>query len=195
MPHTEQSAPKVTDVPFKKRSANSSSTQSSKRNRENISTTNNRSEEAYQILKDTVASRPIRDDSTVFGEHVGAKHRKYSRHTQCIVEHHISNILFNADMGRYEPQVPRTLPPGHIVHYNEQQVALSVSPITSPQHSSSTHSQGRNSLYSMSDNPPSTPQSVFQVQVASPENETENASDIQHQESIVNYLNTYEPYQ
>ncbi|XP_074033142.1 uncharacterized protein [Leptinotarsa decemlineata] len=50
-------------------------------------TATSRGQEAYQILQETIASRKPRDDSTIFGEHVAAKHRKYSVHTQSEVEH------------------------------------------------------------------------------------------------------------
>ncbi|KAK0080296.1 hypothetical protein PV325_000147 [Microctonus aethiopoides] len=52
--------------------------------------------------KTGVAMRNARDDSTIYGEHVAGKHRKYSDHTKSIIEHLIGDILFNADMGHYE---------------------------------------------------------------------------------------------
>lgn len=141
---TQLSAPKVTEVPIKRsvhQSANSSNAQkSSKRVPANIP--NTRSEEAYQILKDTVANRNLRDDSTIYGEHVASKHRKYSAHTQSVVEHLIGNILFNADMRQYEPVVPSASP-------------------APTQHSSTMQEQ--HSLSSVSDNYPSnapTPPSI-----------------------------------
>lgn len=67
-----------------------------------VKSNNSRSEEAYQILQKTVATQKVRDASTIYGEHVESKHRRYSAHTQSVVEHLIGDILFNADMGRFE---------------------------------------------------------------------------------------------
>lgn len=64
-----------------------------------------RGQEAYQILQETIASKKTRDDSTIFGEHVAAKHRKYSTHTQSEAEHLIGDIVYKADKGLYEPHV------------------------------------------------------------------------------------------
>lgn len=64
-----------------------------------------RSEETYQILTDAVTNRNLRGGSTIYGEHVASKHRKYSVYTQSVVEHLIGNILFNADICKYEPGV------------------------------------------------------------------------------------------
>ncbi|XP_076626724.1 uncharacterized protein LOC143344496 [Colletes latitarsis] len=58
-------------------------------------------ERAYRIIEDTVSKRTVRDASAIFGEHVAIKHRSYNRHTQNMVEHLISDILFEADMGKY----------------------------------------------------------------------------------------------
>ncbi|XP_012145329.1 uncharacterized protein LOC105663054 [Megachile rotundata] len=44
----------------------------------------------------------VRDESTVFGEHVAMKHRKYSSYAKSTVEHLIANILYEADMGKYD---------------------------------------------------------------------------------------------
>lgn len=57
-----------------------------------------RIDEAYSVLKHTLAQKP-RDESSVFGEHVANKHRKYNSQIRSIVEHKINNILFEADMG------------------------------------------------------------------------------------------------
>lgn len=66
-----------------------------------------RADEAYNILKETLLNRSanVRDESTIYGEHVAAKHRKYSAHTRSVVEHIIGNILFKADMGKFDPKI------------------------------------------------------------------------------------------
>lgn len=66
-----------------------------------------RVDEAYNILKSTVAKREVRDASSVFGEYVAGKHHSYSDKTKCVVEHMINNILFDADMGNLEPNWQR----------------------------------------------------------------------------------------
>lgn len=57
--------------------------------------------EAYRILKDTHESK-IRDKSQAFGNHVASKHREYSKRTKAYVEHYINNILFDADLGKFD---------------------------------------------------------------------------------------------
>ena len=49
-----------------------------------------------------------RDASDTFGEHVAAKHRQYVNYVKSYVEHAVSQVLFEADMGKYDPP-----PPGH----------------------------------------------------------------------------------
>lgn len=72
-----------------------------------------RADEAYAILKESV-NKP-RDASTVFGEYVATKHRQYSAYTKNLVEHAINNILFEADMGKYDPSTLQQLTPT-VVH-------------------------------------------------------------------------------
>ncbi|KAG8243394.1 hypothetical protein J6590_046442 [Homalodisca vitripennis] len=43
-----------------------------------------------------------RDVCDVYGEHVAMKLKSYSKRTQAFVQHHVNNILFEADMGRYD---------------------------------------------------------------------------------------------
>jgi hypothetical protein len=57
--------------------------------------------EAYKILKEVSERSERRDDCVVYGEHVAHKLRGYDRRTCAIVQHHINNILFEADMGKY----------------------------------------------------------------------------------------------
>ena len=57
--------------------------------------------EAYKILKEVSERHEKRDDCFVFGEHVAHKLRGYDSRTCSIVQHHINNILFEADMGKY----------------------------------------------------------------------------------------------
>lgn len=59
-----------------------------------------RADEAYAILKNAVNNE--RDASTVFGEYVATKHRKYSCYTKNVIEHLINTILYDADMGKYD---------------------------------------------------------------------------------------------
>lgn len=73
-----------------------------------IKTKDSRAEEAYEILKDTVKNRSFRDASTIYGEHIASKHRTYSQYTRNVIEHLIGNILFDADMGKYN--APATVP-------------------------------------------------------------------------------------
>lgn len=54
------------------------------------------------MLKETISNQNDRDESSVFSEHIAKKHRKYSANTKSTVEHLISNILYAADMGKYD---------------------------------------------------------------------------------------------
>lgn len=66
-----------------------------------------RIEEAFQIMKDVAGKK--RDECDVFGEHVANKLRKYDNHTRVLVEHHINNILFDADIKMYSQTSPQCL--------------------------------------------------------------------------------------
>ncbi|XP_057654721.1 uncharacterized protein LOC130892977 [Diorhabda carinulata] len=55
---------------------------------------------AYAILQNSVSQQ--KDASTVFGEYVATKHRKYSCYTKNVIEHLINTILYNVDMGKYD---------------------------------------------------------------------------------------------
>lgn len=57
--------------------------------------------EAYRILKEVSKRNEKRDDCFVYGEHIAHKLRNYDSRTSAIVQHHINNILFEADMGKY----------------------------------------------------------------------------------------------
>lgn len=61
-----------------------------------------RIEHAYSILKDSLAKKAARDKNNVFAEYVALKLKGYSNQTRNIVEHQISNILFEADMGNFD---------------------------------------------------------------------------------------------
>lgn len=57
--------------------------------------------EAYRILKEVSKKNEKRDDCIVYGEHIAHKLRGYDNRTCAIVQYHINNILFEADMGKY----------------------------------------------------------------------------------------------
>lgn len=61
-----------------------------------------RIEHAYSILKDCLSKKTSRDKNNVFAEYVALKLKGYSNQTRNIVEHQISNILFEADMGHFD---------------------------------------------------------------------------------------------
>jgi hypothetical protein len=70
------------------------------RNKKKKTTGDLRLEKAFRILEQAGDS----DESQAFGIFVGKKLRTYSPFTRSGVQHAISNILFNADRGCYEPQ-------------------------------------------------------------------------------------------
>ncbi|KAG7162741.1 uncharacterized protein LOC121873514 [Homarus americanus] len=62
-----------------------------------------RIEEALNILKGAAASASSQQDECgVYGQHVANKLRNYSKRTRAIVQHHMNNTLFNADMGQFD---------------------------------------------------------------------------------------------
>lgn len=73
-----------------------------------------RLEKAFQILKDAGE----RNECDTFGMFVGSKLKQYTAFTKSYVQHAISNILYNADMGYYDRMSNNT------VHY-----APEVSPV------------------------------------------------------------------
>uniref|UniRef100_A0A6P7FTV7 Uncharacterized protein LOC114333942 isoform X2 n=1 Tax=Diabrotica virgifera virgifera TaxID=50390 RepID=A0A6P7FTV7_DIAVI len=86
-------------------------------------------DEALGILKNSVANNVTSDACGVYGQHVAFKLRSYTRTTRNIVEHHINNILFKADMGHYSSTV--TTP---VQHQNIPQ-----SPSSDASHAPSVH--------------------------------------------------------
>jgi len=63
-----------------------------------------RLEEAFNILKQSASSQqqqPL-SGSAIFGQHVASKLDTYTPKTRAFVEHSINNILFEADIGRFE---------------------------------------------------------------------------------------------
>lgn len=57
--------------------------------------------EVLQVLKNMSASSSVRDDASVFGEHIANKIRKMDPTTISTVQHHINNIIYQAEMGVY----------------------------------------------------------------------------------------------
>ncbi|XP_021922023.1 uncharacterized protein LOC110830905 isoform X3 [Zootermopsis nevadensis] len=57
--------------------------------------------EAYRILKEVSKRNEKRDHCIVYGEHIAHKLRGYDSRTCAIVQYHINNVLFEADMGKY----------------------------------------------------------------------------------------------
>ncbi|XP_060845202.1 uncharacterized protein LOC132924773 [Rhopalosiphum padi] len=59
-------------------------------------------EEAIEILKRPYPTLTTPDEWSVYGQHLANKLRKYTPHTSSIVQHYFNNILFEADMGKYD---------------------------------------------------------------------------------------------
>ncbi|XP_047499741.1 uncharacterized protein LOC125046132 isoform X4 [Penaeus chinensis] len=105
-----------------------------------------RAEEAYQILKDSVK----RDDCSIYAEHVACEIRKLDPKAQAIVKHLINNILFEAAMGKYDSgdrSHQFGLPPAHLFHTSAS------SSHHNPIASDSSASTPRHSFYSDSSTP------------------------------------------
>nr|CAI5852499.1 unnamed protein product [Callosobruchus analis] len=67
--------------------------------------TDQRADEAYKILQ--TASQQ-QDEFFIYGQHVGNELRKLSSTSYHIAKHYINNILFDAAMRKYEPDVGRS---------------------------------------------------------------------------------------
>ncbi|KAF2881584.1 hypothetical protein ILUMI_24589 [Ignelater luminosus] len=63
-----------------------------------------RSKETFYISKQALTA--INDECQNFGKYVAVKLRNYSTRTRCAVQHAISNIIFNADLGNLENYQP-----------------------------------------------------------------------------------------
>ncbi|XP_060865751.1 uncharacterized protein LOC132941624 [Metopolophium dirhodum] len=76
-----------------------------KKNKKNTTNTiDHKIDEAFNILKRSASSFKSNssDECTTYGAHVANKIRSYPPQTRAIVQHYINNILFDADMGRYD---------------------------------------------------------------------------------------------
>ncbi|CAI6376200.1 unnamed protein product [Macrosiphum euphorbiae] len=66
-------------------------------------------EDAIEILKRPYPTLSTPDDWSVYGQHLANKLRKYTPHASSIVQHYFNNILFEADMGKFD------LPNSHVL--------------------------------------------------------------------------------
>ncbi len=76
--------------------------------------------EALSILRTAVNQQkeveqgPRYDDSSIFGQHVANKLRKYTPRVRDMVQYHLNTVLYHADMGNADlqivPVVKRTMP-------------------------------------------------------------------------------------
>lgn len=61
-----------------------------------------RLDEALNIMKATAAKKANKSTDAIYGQYVTSKLETYSPRCKSIVQHLINNILFDADMGKYE---------------------------------------------------------------------------------------------
>ncbi|XP_050300536.1 uncharacterized protein LOC126739056 isoform X2 [Anthonomus grandis grandis] len=101
-------------------------TKRAKRNKENSNVPNE--DPRISAVVDIMRSAQDRDSCDIYGEHIASKLRTYSQRTQAMVQHMFSNILFNADMGRYEDVVPKNTS----VHLSSSEGVTSASTCTTP---------------------------------------------------------------
>ncbi|KAJ8926163.1 hypothetical protein NQ314_021506, partial [Rhamnusium bicolor] len=115
-----------------------------------------RKEEAYTILQDLKNKRQ-RDKFDVFGEHVACKVRDLNNTcAQNVVEHLISNILFEASMGKYDRGLSIPTNTYGTVLSTQTDSSYCSTPVLSPpepymQNSSSLHPQDTSSPFHSSD--------------------------------------------
>jgi len=100
-----------------------------------------RFEEAFDILKRPYPMSTALDDWSTYGEHVGNKLRGYSKQTSSIVQHFINNLLFEADMGKYDANSYQFIQPSqHFSYQNSPSSSTSFSHNSKHSFASSTTS-------------------------------------------------------
>ncbi|XP_028141160.1 uncharacterized protein LOC114335176 [Diabrotica virgifera virgifera] len=144
-PETSKSKRKATvavtsATPMRKRKRQSISEDTDRRSSDDAKV-----DEALGILK-IVAYNVTSDACGVYGQHVAFKLRSYTRTTRNIVEHHINNILFKADMGHYSytvtpPVHHQSIPQSPSAYSSQATSNQTPLPTPSPQHqTASAHS-------------------------------------------------------
>lgn len=125
--------------------------QSGGKKRKNLANTDTRIDEAFAILKKSASNmelnQPSPDECTTYGTFIGNKLRNYTPKTKSFVQYYFNNILFEADMRRFDgmnesnqstslPTCYGNLPPTthsssqtspHIIFQNVQQAQPSTS--------------------------------------------------------------------
>ncbi|XP_049802550.1 uncharacterized protein LOC126236924 isoform X1 [Schistocerca nitens] len=111
-----------------------------------------RADMAYDLNLELNEKRCPRDESSIYGDYIAAKHRKYSQHTKSVVEHLVGQILFKADMGLYETEFTTPHPQPQNRFYNSNK-----------QHVSSTHTRPSPSLLQTYSAQSPSPSNAFQT--------------------------------
>ncbi|KAJ8971599.1 hypothetical protein NQ314_000614, partial [Rhamnusium bicolor] len=112
-------------------------------------------EEAYTILKAAVAALATTSDpADIFGQHIAGKLKQYSQKARVQVEYAINNIIYDADMGKYD-LVSTNPPPLYLTnqHTHVSQIFAS-NPVPSPTSSYSSSQPGSSTHISPNPNPP-----------------------------------------
>lgn len=100
-----------------------------------------RLEEAFEILKRPYPTTTSPDDWSVYGQHVANKLRGYPKQTSSIVQHFINNLLFEADMGKYDENPYQFIQqPQHFSYQNSPSSSTSFSHNSQPSFALSTPS-------------------------------------------------------
>lgn len=86
-----------------------------------------RLEEAFKILKRPYPTSRAPDDWSIYGEHVGNKLRGYSKQASSIVQHLMNNLLFEADMGKYDANPYQFIQPSQHFFYQNSPSASTFS--------------------------------------------------------------------
>lgn len=86
-----------------------------------------RLEEAFNILNRPYPTSRALDDWSIYGEHVGNKLRGYSKKASSIVQHLINNLLFEADMGKYDANPYQLIQPSQHLFYQNSPSASTFS--------------------------------------------------------------------
>lgn len=83
--------------------------------------------EVYEIPKRPYPTTSAHDWS-IYGQHVANKLRGYPKQTSYIVQHNINNLLFEADMGKYDANPYQFIQPfQHFSHKNSPSSSTAVS--------------------------------------------------------------------
>lgn len=138
--------------------------------------------ETLPVMKDIQGHRALKDQYTAFGEHVGMRIRDISSpYAKTIVKHLISNILFEAELGKYNNPNSFLLPHLQPTHNVPHLTMSSFSYPTVPESVASPSPFSQHAWYSSK----MTTSHQNQPTIRSPTNSSQDCTDSESIDSIL----------